>query len=73
MDELKETVRMDSDCGLAYYYAGMIHQEKGEMDEAEMLLQKSIKLMSPDRRPINALKSLSHSKEKQRKRRFFRR
>ncbi len=72
MDFLRETVRIDLDCGLAYYYAGVITAETGEMSEAEPLLQRAIKLMAPDRRPIEALKTFKAAeRDKPKKRLFF--
>jgi hypothetical protein len=72
MDALRETVRIDPDCGLAYYYAGLIHADNAEFAEAEPLLQRAIKLMAPDRRPIDALKKLKAAeREKPKKRLFF--
>jgi hypothetical protein len=57
--ELKETLRRDPNCGLAAYYAGEIHGQLGNREEAETYLRRAIKQMSPDRRPIDALKALS--------------
>ena len=57
--ELQETLRRDPNCGLAAYYAGEIERQVGNHAEAEEYLRRAIKLMSPDRRPIDALKSLS--------------
>jgi len=57
--ELQETLRRDPNCGLAAYYAGEIERQVGNHDEAESHLRRAIKLMSPDRRPIDALKTLS--------------
>lgn len=57
--ELQETLRRDPNCGLAAYYAGEISAHLGQRDDAENLLRRAIKLMSPDRRPIEALKSLT--------------
>jgi tetratricopeptide (TPR) repeat protein len=72
IDALRETVRIDPDCGLAYYYAGLIHADGAEFAEAEPLLQRAIKLMAPDRRPIDALKKLKAAeREKPKKRLFF--
>ena len=69
---LRETVRIDPECGLAYYYAGLIHADNAEFAEAEPLLQRAIKLMAPDRRPIEALKKLKAAeREKPKKRLFF--
>jgi len=72
IDALRETVRIDPECGLAYYYAGLIHADNAEFAEAEPLLQRAIKLMAPDRRPIDALKKLKAAeREKPKKRLFF--
>jgi tetratricopeptide (TPR) repeat protein len=72
IDALRETVRIDPECGIAYYYAGVMYAEGGEPDEAEPLLQRAIKLMAPDRRPIDALKKLKAAeREKPKKRLFF--
>ncbi len=72
MDALREAVRIDPECGLAYYYAGLIHADNAEFAEAEPLLQRAIKLMAPDRRPIDALKKLKAAeREKPKKRLFF--
>jgi tetratricopeptide (TPR) repeat protein len=72
IDALRETVRIDPDCGLAYYYAGLIHADNAEFADAEPLLQRAIKLMAPDRRPIDALKKLKAAeREKPKKRLFF--
>lgn len=72
IDALRETVRIDPECGLAYYYAGLIHADNAEFAEAEPLLQRAIKLMAPDRRPIEALKKLKAAeREKPKKRLFF--
>jgi hypothetical protein len=56
--ELSETLRRDPNCGLAELYAGEIHRHLGAPDQAEPHLRRAIKLMSPDRRPIDALKAL---------------
>jgi hypothetical protein len=59
LKDLEETLRRDPNCGLAALYAGEIAGELGERDTAEGHLRRAIKLMSPDRRPIEALKALS--------------
>ena len=56
LQELRETLRIDPDSGLALYYAGMIFGEIGDFTNAEPFLQRAIKLMQPDRRPIDALR-----------------
>ncbi|HBL26426.1 MAG TPA: hypothetical protein DD490_06290, partial [Acidobacteria bacterium] len=60
--ELQETLRRDPGCGLAAFYAGEISRETGFFDDAEGYFRRAIKLMSPDRRPIDALKNLSARK-----------
>ena len=40
------------------FYAGQILRFQGRLDEAEDVLQKAIKPMTPDRRPIDALRDL---------------
>ena len=62
--ELQETLRRDPNCGLAAFYAGEIHRQAGSADEAEAYLRRAIKLMSPDRRPIEALKALSTERKR---------
>ena len=57
--DLRAAVRIDPSCGIAFYYLGEVLGESGELEEAEEVLRKAIKLMAPDRRPINALKALS--------------
>jgi hypothetical protein len=64
LKELQETLRRDPNCGLAAFYAGEIHRQVGSADEAEAFLRRAIKLMSPDRRPIDALKSLSTERKR---------
>ena len=64
LKELEETARRDPRCGIAFYYLGEIHRQLGNYFEAEDHLQKAIKLMSPDRRPIEALKALSAEKKR---------
>jgi Domain of unknown function (DUF4388) len=59
LKELQETLRRDPDCGLAVYYAGEIHRQMGDREDAEKMLRRAIKMMAPDRRPIEALKLLS--------------
>lgn len=68
--ELKETLRIDPKCGLAVYYTGMIETELEQWDAAEQSLQKALKMMMPDRRPIEGLKQLQ-AKKSQKKKGFF--
>ncbi|MEM9592767.1 MAG: DUF4388 domain-containing protein [Acidobacteriota bacterium] len=67
-DELKEALRLDGKSGLATYYLGMVEMELEAFEVAEAHLQKAIKLLMPDRRPIEGLKELQ-SRAKQKKRR----
>jgi len=62
--DLQETLRRDPSCGLAAYYAGEISRETGFYEDAENYLRRAIKLMSPDRRPIDALKNLSTARKR---------
>jgi tetratricopeptide (TPR) repeat protein len=64
LGDLQETLRRDPDCGIALYYSGEIHRHVGHKHEAEAFLRRAIKAMSPDRRPIEALKALSAEKRR---------
>lgn len=64
LKELNEALRRDPGCGLAAYYAGEIERQVGNTAEAEAHLRRAIKLMSPDRRPIDALKALSTDRKR---------
>jgi hypothetical protein len=57
-NDLKEALRVDPRCGLAALYLGAVAGALGELDEAEAALRQAIRLMAPDRRPIEALKAL---------------
>jgi hypothetical protein len=57
--DLERAVRLDENCGLAHYYLGEAYIETTRFDDAERHLRKSIKLIAPDRRPIEALKQLT--------------
>jgi hypothetical protein len=59
--ELKKALRIDPGAGLAHFYQGEILAEMGMPDEAQESLRKAIKPMSPDRRPIEALKRLQRA------------
>lgn len=59
LGELEEALRADPECGLASYYAGMLAAEIGNLDRAESHLRSASRRMAPDRRPIEALKSLA--------------
>jgi hypothetical protein len=64
LKELQEALRLDANCGLAAFYAGEINRQLGNWDDAESHLRRAIKLMSPDRRPIDALKVLSSERKR---------
>lgn len=66
VDELTEALRIDPRCGLALLYLGEIQGELGDLDAAEASLQRAIKMMAPDRRPIEALKALQAKRKKRR-------
>ena len=59
--------RIDPKFGLAVFYAGEIHRMLGNFEEAEARLQRAIKMMSPDRRPIESLKAMQNEKKKKKK------
>ena len=68
--ELSETVRLDPECGLAVYYAGLIEGKLGHAAQADALIRKALKMMIPDRRSIEALqviKSLRDGSLKEKK------
>lgn len=62
--DLEEALRIDPRCGLAELYLGEIQAALGHRDEAETHLRRAIKLMAPDRRPIEALKALQAQKRR---------
>ncbi|MEM6793767.1 MAG: DUF4388 domain-containing protein [Acidobacteriota bacterium] len=66
--ELRESLRIDPQSGLAVYYLGMVQMALEQYDEAETQLQRAIKMLMPDRRPIEGLKELqTRAKGKKRK------
>lgn len=66
LEELNEALRIDRRCGIAAYYAGEIHRQQGQWDQAETHLRRANQLMAPDRRPIEALKTLARERKKRR-------
>jgi tetratricopeptide (TPR) repeat protein len=62
-EELREAIRLDPHCGLALYYTGEILRQVGRFDEAEVFLKRALKPMAPDRRPVDALRSLSQERK----------
>jgi hypothetical protein len=66
LQELNEALRIDPECGLASYYAGVLHSDRGNFIEAEAYLQNAVKMIgTDDRRPIDALKALEAAKDQQ--------
>lgn len=66
LGELREVLRIDPRSGLGHYYQGVVLGELDRVEEAEVSLRHAIKLLKPDRRPIEALKALQ-SRPKKRK------
>jgi tetratricopeptide (TPR) repeat protein len=64
LTDLDEALRIDPKCGLAVFYLGEIQGETGNYEAAEWHLQRAIKMMAPDRRPIDALKTLQARKKR---------
>jgi hypothetical protein len=62
--ELEQAVRLDENCGQAHYYLGEAYAEAGRFDDAERHLRKAVKILAPDRRPIEALKHLAARRAK---------
>jgi hypothetical protein len=62
--ELEEALRVDPQCGLASYYAGLICGELGRPEQAENHLRAASRRLAPDRRPIEALKALATKKKR---------
>jgi tetratricopeptide (TPR) repeat protein len=62
--DLDEALRIDPKCGIAVFYLGEIHRELGNFQESEGHLQRAIRMMAPDRRPIEALKVLQTRKKR---------
>lgn len=56
--ELKEAIRIEPKNGVAHLYTGEVLGQLEDFDEAASYLKRAIKLMAPDRRPIEALKAL---------------
>ncbi len=65
-DDLREAVRIDPGCGTALYYLGLVESNRLDFDAAEDHLRQAIRLLSPDRRPIEALKELSVRRKRKR-------
>ena len=57
-EELKETLRIDPKSAIAAYYLGMVQMDTENFDDAKAPLEKALRLMKGDRRPIEALKEL---------------
>ncbi len=67
LDDLREACRIDPRCGLAVFYTGEILRDLQRYGDAEPLLREAIKMMAPDRRPIDALKALSEQRKDKRR------
>lgn len=62
VSELAKALRIDPSAGLAHFYQGEILKAMNLVDEARRAYRRAIKLMAPDRRPIDALRSLPREK-----------
>lgn len=62
--ELEEALRIDPKCGIAHFYLGEIQGDLGNAAAAETHLQRAIRMMAPDRRPIEALKALQSRRKR---------
>jgi tetratricopeptide (TPR) repeat protein len=75
--ELKDALRLEPSCGPAIYYTGDILLRQGKIEQAKEALERAVKPMAPDRRPIEALQAIAAEEKKrqkaQEKRRFGRR
>ena len=58
ISELAKALRIDPRAGLAHFYQGEILKAMDLIEEAREAYRRAIKLMAPDRRPIDALRSL---------------
>ena len=61
--ELEEAIRVDPQCGVAYFYCGDILAKMDRVGPAQVKLKRAAKLMLPDRRPLELLNSLQASKQ----------
>lgn len=71
LQDLEETLRLDPKCGMAVFYSGQILGDLEQYEDAEDKLRLAIKMMMPDRRPIEALKALQAHQNSKKKRRFL--
>ncbi len=62
ISELAKALRIDPNAGLAHFYQGEILKAMGLIDEAREAYRRAIRPMAPDRRPIDALRSLPREK-----------
>ncbi|MBP8846063.1 MAG: hypothetical protein KBI26_09545, partial [Thermoanaerobaculia bacterium] len=62
--ELEEAARLDPGCGLAHYYAGEVHRQLRNWRRAEECLRRAIKPLAPDRRPLDALRTLASERRR---------
>jgi tetratricopeptide (TPR) repeat protein len=70
-EELKEALRIDSSSGIAAYYLGMVEMDTENFEQAKEPLEKALRLLKGDRRPIEALKELQQSAKRKKKKLSF--
>jgi hypothetical protein len=58
LEELRDAVRTDPECGIALYYLGELERILGDADSAESHLRKACKQLKGDRRPTVSIKQL---------------
>ena len=58
LKRLKDTLRIDPNCAVAYLYGGRLHGILGNKLEAEAYLNRAAMLMPKDMRVVDALKTL---------------
>ncbi len=63
LEELCEVTRVDPLHGLGLFYTGEILRHAGRLDDAEVFLKRAIRPMTPDRRPIDALRELTRERK----------
>lgn len=57
-EELREAVRIDPSSGIGNYYLGMVEMDTESYQAAKPPLERALRLLKGDRRPIEALKEL---------------
>ena len=61
---VRQVIKARPNMGDAHNILGVILHRRGQTDEAIASVRRAIKLMTPDRRPIEALKNLSTVKRR---------